>query len=153
MAPGPREAGRGGAEQGSCRGESAAQPCPAVPGRTPYGPPREKPGLPAEAQARPEAGRGGGETGRGRRPRRGFALGPLGAAPHSPWRTVGSKGASGKLGGRRLRLSQAHSSGGGGGSGGGGDRSCSGGGGGYPAPESAAAVAAAALPLRPPLPL
>lgn len=142
---------RDGAE-GSLR---PSGPQPRRPGRTPYSAPREKPGLPAEAQARPEAGRGGSETGRSRRPRRGFALGPLGATPHSPRRTRGSKGASGKIGGQRLRPSRAHSSGGAGGSGGGGDRRCSGGGGGgYRAPESAAAVAAAAaLPLRPPLPL
>jgi hypothetical protein len=136
-------------------------PQPRRPGRTPYGAPREKPGLPAEAQAWPEAGRGGskpgGDSEPGRSPTRGFGLGPLGATPHSPRRTGGSKGASGKIRGQRLRPSRAHSSGGAGGSGGGSDRrgSGGGGGGGYPAPESAAAVAAAAaaLPLWPPLPL
>lgn len=171
MARGTKGAGRGGAEQRWCRrGGGSLRPSgpqPRRPGRTPYGAPREKPGLPAEAQARPEAGRGGSEPGgdsepgRSRRPTRGFALGPLGATPHSPRRTGGSKGASGKIGGQRLRPSRAHSSGGAGGSGGGSDRrgSDGGGGGGYPAPESAAAAAAAvaaaaaALPLRPPLPL
>lgn len=157
MAPGLKGAGRGGAEQRRCRGESRPSgPQTRRPGRTPYGALREKPRLPAETQARPEAGRGGSETGRSRRPRRGFALGPLGAAPHSPRRTVGSKGASGKIEGQRLRPSRTHSSGDAGGSGGGGDSRCSGGGSGsgYPAPESAAAVAAAAaLPFRPPLPL